>query len=212
MAQLFSHLGRKSSSPRLFQSIKPQTQMMQNLLDIESRTGGDRWLKAVDDELTRQKKTTELREGPSALTKYFIQPMDKLKAGVGRLFGQSMPNEEIMGETASRGGVPFGSSNVYVKPDIEMDPRDTAFSKTLKGRNPYVQSLVDTMRHELGGHVAEQLAPNSPRFNLSNPAEAAGIRENAARALSSETPQTPRSAEVEQYFGGVTPRKRDEDY
>ena len=211
MAQLFSHLGRKSANPRLFQSIKPQSAMMQNLLDIESRTGGDRWMKAVDDELTRQKKTVELREGPSKFTRYFGQPIENLKSG-----------RPILGETASRGGVPLTSSNVYVGTDV--DPSNfSKYSNSLKGRNPYVQSLIDTMRHELGGHVAEQLVPGSPSTTMLDLAtgntRAAQARETAAQALVGDvnergdyTQPTPRSQEVERYFGGVTPRKRDEDY
>ena len=167
-------------------------------------------MKAVDDELSRQKKTVALREGPSALTKYLIQPLTNT-------IGDKRP---ILGETASRGGMPLTSSNVYVRTDA---PALSNYSNSLKGRNPYVQSLIDTMRHEMGGHVAEQLVPGSPSTTMLDFAtgntRAGQARESAAQALVGDvnergdyTQPTPRSQEVERYFGGVTARRRDEDY
>lgn len=199
MGQLFAHMGRQSSDSKLF----TKSPMMQNLLNIERSTGGERWLKAVDDELKRQGKIIELREGVSPVTK-FGEFVDKTVDVGRRLFGKKPLFERVMGETSGPGGLP-GINQVHVNPDV--DPM--AYGRSLKGRNPYVQSLLDTMKHELGGHVAEQLTPGSPRFNPMKPGEMAYTREMAVQGITGEDNPTPRSREVQKYFNNMLPR---EDY
>jgi hypothetical protein len=196
-------MGRKSTEPRLFQSIKATSPMMQNLMNIEANTGGERWMRAVDDELTRQKKTVDLREGLSPVTR-FGEAADKVVDFGRRLFGKKPMFEPTMGETSGPGGLP-GMNQVRVNPGVDPMPYD----RSLKGRNPYVQSLIGTMRHELGGHVAEQLTPGGPQFNIARPREMVDTRENAVQGITGEGPPTPRSAEVQKYFQGALPR---EDY
>ena len=173
--------------------------MMQNLMNIEQQTGGAHWLKNVNEELARQKKVVTLREGTSPTSQLLDRFPEKLMNIGRKLFGRPEQNTELFGETSGPGGLPFGSSNVYVNPAPSFN---NPYSQSLKGRNPYVQSLVDTMRHELGGHVAEQLTPGGPSFSFSNPTGAATIREGAAQGVTGEEPQTPRGLEVQKYMYG----------
>jgi hypothetical protein len=192
MAQLFSHMGRKSTQPRLFQSIKPQNQMMQNLIDIESRTGGDRWLRALDDELVKQKRTAPVHEGSTAIERYVKSP---LRDTYNSLFGK--PRQQVFGETSLGGG----DKTVHVNPEPKfLKP----YSQSLKGRNPYVQSLVDTMRHELGGHVMENITPGHQVL------ESEENELTAKNLVGEQSGLTKRASDVQQYFG-LLPRP-DKDY
>jgi hypothetical protein len=163
--------------------------MIQNLLNIESKSGGEHWLRAVDDELTRQEKIVDLREGKSPLRQFVAEPIEKITDFGRRLFGKTPENETTYGETSGPGGVPGGSSRIYLNPNVTPMP----YTKSLEGRNPYVQSMVDTLRHELGGHVMNNLTPGAKWYQGPQ-------NEETAQALTGEAEQNQRSKEVQQHY------------
>ena len=183
-------MGRKSTEPRLFKSIKPQNQMMQNLLDIENRTGGAGWLGKLDEELTRQGRTARVSEGKTFGQKYIREPIEALIELPQKLFGRTPARTETMGTTSAFPGL-FNQSDVNITADPKFfEPKS---SKSLQGRNPYVQSLIDTVRHELGGHVMENITPEHRPF-------AGDVSESAAQGMIGESAPTARSEEVRKYM------------
>jgi len=197
MPQLFAHMGRQSDDTRLFKSIKTDSPMIRNLMNIESNTGGGSWIRALDDELTQQKRVVEVREGKEPLTKFVGEPLEKFGRKISRLFGGSPEEKTTFGTTTA------GSGRVYLNPDVPPIP-DT---KSLEGRNPYVQTMVDTLRHELGGHVMQNITPGHKWWEapLGGHEETAtgltGGMDNEGRSVE----MTPRGKEVQNYFG-IVPR------